>query len=70
MCSQRQLSDAEITVLFSVHAGMPPALYQAATETQLEVDADDPEEIHLLDWSQDDRLRFLLLAARTYGRPN
>jgi hypothetical protein len=68
MCNQRQLSNDELTVLFSVHAGISPAQYEAITEVEFIVTED--EEIHLLDWSQDDRLKFLLLAARTYGRPN
>jgi hypothetical protein len=69
MHSQRELSDAELTVLFAVHAGMPPAQYQAITEIDF-VMAEDAEEIHVIEWTQSQRLHFLLLAARTYGRPN
>lgn len=70
MCNQRQLSNDELAVLMSVHAGMSPAQYQAITETQLTVDPENPDELSVLAWSQSDRLQFLLAAARTYGRPN
>jgi hypothetical protein len=69
MCNQRQLSNDELATLMSVHAGISPAQYEAITELEFIV-TENLEEIHLLDWSQDDRLKFLLLAARTYGRPN
>ena len=69
MCNQRQLTNDELTVLMSVHAGISPAQYQAITELEF-IATENLEEIHLLDWSQSQRLHFLLLAARTYGRPN
>jgi hypothetical protein len=56
-------------VLMSVHVGISPAQYQAITEIDFVV-TEDPEEIHVLEWSQSQRLHFLLLAALNYGRPN
>jgi hypothetical protein len=70
MCNQRHLSNDELAVLMSIHAGISPAQYQAITEIDFVVDPDDPEEIHVLEWTQSQRLHFLLLAARNHGRPH
>lgn len=70
MCNQRQLSNDELVTLMAVHAGMSPAQYRAITEIDFVVDPDDPEELHVIEWTQSQRLHFLLIAARTYGRPN
>jgi hypothetical protein len=69
MCNQRQISNDELATLMSLHAGISPAQYRAITELEF-IATENLEEIHLLEWSQSQRLHFLLLAARTYGRPN
>ena len=62
----RLRSPDEFAVLMSVHAGISPAQYQAITSIDYLVTEDD--EIHVLEWSQSQRLHFLLLAALNYGR--
>jgi hypothetical protein len=62
----RLRSPDEFAVLMSVHAGISPARYQAITEIDFVVTEDG--DIHGLEWSQSQRLHFLLLAALNYGR--
>jgi hypothetical protein len=68
MHGQRQLSDPELVQLAASHCGMSAARFAAYTSIDFVVDPDD--EIHLLEWSYENRVKFLLMAATTYGRPN
>lgn len=68
MCQQRQLSEAELAALVLRHCGVSAARFAAITEPEFVVDPDG--ELHALEWTYKNRVKFLLLAATTYGRPN
>ncbi len=69
MC-RRQLSDDELVQLAAFHCGMSAARYAAIVEIDFVVDPNDPEEIHMLEWSYENRVKLLLMTAIYGPRPN
>lgn len=66
----RQLQDAELVQLAALHCGFSAVQYAAITEIEFVVDPNDPEEIHTLDWSYDNRVKLLLMTAVYGPHPN
>jgi hypothetical protein len=66
----RTLSDAEIIALAEKYAGINARCWAAYTEPLLIVDPADSEELRVIEWTYEDRVRFLLATAQHGPRPH